>query len=284
MTTTASPSMLVRTLRGIPKPSANVTLAIGSGILFVLVLLGAVAPLLLPNPNAITPGSSLLPPSLEHLFGTDRYGRDVLARTVAAIRLDLLLGVGIAVAAMVIGSLLGAVAGYLGGIVDEVVMRITDAVLAFPGFLLALIVVTFAGSDVFIIALGVTIGSMPHFIRLARARALSERELDYVPAARLAGARNGRIITGHILPNTIAAPLVQTTVTAGWAILDIAGLSFLGVGIQPPTAEWGTMIAEGYSDILLGHWWGAFFPGLFMLAAVLSLQLIGDGLTRGGRR
>ncbi len=191
-----------------------------------------------------------------------------------------MLAVGVAIMAMALGSILGAVAGYIGGWVDDVVMRITDALLAFPGFVLALMIVAFLGHEIIFVAIGVTIGSTPHFVRLARARALSERELDYIPASKLAGANRGRVIFGHILPNAISAPLIQTTVTAGWAILDIAGLSFLGIGIQPPTAEWGTMIAEGYSDILTGKWWPALFPGLLMLLAVLSFQLIGDGLSR----
>ena len=262
----------------------NLTLAIGCVILTVLLTIGLVGPLFLPDPNVPSPGSSLLGPSAAHPFGTDRYGRDVLARTVAATRLDLMLGIGVSVGAMIVGSLLGSIAGYLGGAIDEIVMRITDAILAFPGFLLALVVVAFAGTSVTTIALAVMVGALPHFIRLARARSLSERELDYIPAARLGGARHSAIITGHILPNTIAAPVIQTTVTAGWVILDVAMLSFLGVGIQPPTPEWGTMVADGYSDILHGHWWPAFFPGMLMLITVFSLQLIGDGLTRGARR
>lgn len=255
-------------------------LYLGLAILITLVLLGTLGPLVLPDPDATAGGKSLLPPSVEHPFGTDRYGRDLLARAVAAIRIDLMLGAGVAISAMVLGSLLGALAGYFGGIVDEVVMRFTDALLAFPSFVLALMIVAFTGNNLFFLAVGVTIGSMPHFIRLSRARALSEREFDYVAASQISGARHGSIIFGHIVPNTVSAPLIQTTVTAGWAIIDIAGLSFLGVGVQPPTAEWGTMIAEGYSDILTGKWWPAFFPGLFMLAAVLSFQLIGDGLSR----
>jgi len=280
MTTATVPVSARRRRLALPRGHGDLGLRIGLLLLAVLVLIGVVGPLLLPDPNATTAGQSLLPPSPEHLFGTDRYGRDLLARTVAAIRLDLVLGIGVAVAAMLLGSLLGALAGYLGGIVDEVVMRLTDALLAFPGFVLALMVVAFTGNSLVFMAIGVTIGSMPHFVRLSRARALSERELDYIPASKLAGSGRGDIIFGHIMPNTIGAPLIQTTVTAGWAILDIAALSFLGVGVQPPTAEWGTMISEGYSEILTGKWWPAFFPGLFMLFAVLAFQLIGDGLSK----
>lgn len=261
----------------------NSGLRIGLLILALLVLIGVLGPFFLPDPNATAEGRSLLPPSSEHWFGTDRYGRDVLARTVKAIQLDLMLGAGVAAAAMIFGSLLGALAGYLGGIIDEVVMRLTDALLAFPSFVLALMIVAFTGNNLLFLAIGVTVGSMPHFVRLSRARALSERELDYIAASTIAGSNRRQIIFGHVMPNTISAPLIQTTVTAGWAILDIAALSFLGVGVQPPTAEWGTMIFEGYREILTGSWWPAFFPGLFLFAAVLGFQLVGDGLSRWNR-
>lgn len=259
-------------------------LRIGAVILLLLVLVGMIGPFLLPDQNMPSGGMSLQPPSWEHVFGTDRYGRDVLARVVGAIHLDLTMGIGVAVGAMLLGTIFGALAGYFGGAIDEIVLRITDALLAFPGFVLALMIVEFMGNSVFFIAVGIVIGSTPHFVRLARARTLSERELEYVAAARISGASAQHIVVGHIVPNTIAAPLIHTTVTAGWAILDIAALSFLGAGIQPPTPEWGTMISEGYSDILSGSWWPAFFPGLFLTLAALSFQLVGDGLSKWFRR
>jgi peptide/nickel transport system permease protein len=259
-------------------------LRIGAVILLMLLLIGSIGPFLLPDQNMPSGGLSLQPPGWEHPFGTDRYGRDVLARVVGAIHLDLTMGIGVAIGAMLLGTVLGAVAGYFGGAVDEIVMRITDALLAFPGFVLALMIAEFMGHNALFMAIGITISLMPQFVRLTRARTLSERELEYVAAARISGAGDEHIVVGHIIPNTIAAPLIHTTVAAGWAILDIAALSFLGVGIQPPTPEWGTMISEGYSDILSGSWWPAFFPGLFLTLAALSFQLVGDGLARWFRR
>lgn len=263
---------------------AGIGFQIGSFLLVAILLIGLVAPFFLPDPNATDVRSVLLPPSPEHLFGTDRYGRDVLARTVAAVRLDLALGVGIALVAMVIGSFIGVAAGFFGGWIDEVVMRLTDLLMAFPGFVFALMLSAFLGRGIFFTALGVTLASLPYFIRLTRSIALIERRRDSISAARLAGSRSLRIVVDHVLPNSLPPAIVQATIIAGWAMLDIAALSFLGLGVQPPTAEWGTMIYEGYGDILVGQWWSAVFPGIALLLSVLSFQLIGDGLDRAVRR
>ncbi len=248
----------------------------GIVILAIYILLATVGPVFVPDPIQTDPSNALLGPGGEHLFGTDKFGRDVLARAIHAIRLDLSIGVVIAVAAMLIGSVIGVIAGYWGGLIDELVMRLTDIVLAFPGFVLALILVAVTGNTIPNVVVAVMVAYIPYFIRLTRAEALSQREMEYVDGARLAG--NGALRTAfrHVLPNSIGPSLVQATLVAGWAILTVAGLAFLGVGIRPPTAEWGVMVAEGAPDIITGQWWTALFPGGMIVLAAMAFQFIGD--------
>jgi peptide/nickel transport system permease protein len=248
----------------------------GIVILAAYVLLALVGPLLVQSPIETNPQSALLAPSAEHWFGTDTFGRDVFARSVYSARLDLSIGVVIALAAMVVGSVLGVIAGYFGGWVDEVVMRITDVVLAFPGFVLALILVAVIGNSIPNVVAAVTIAYIPYFIRLTRAEVLAQRELEYVDGARLAGNGRWRIAFRHVLPNSLTPAFVQATLVAGWSILTVAGLAFLGVGIRPPTAEWGVMVAEGAPDIITGQWWTALFPGGMIVLAVMAFHFIGD--------
>jgi peptide/nickel transport system permease protein len=248
----------------------------GIVILAAYVLLALVGPLVVQSPIDTNPQSALLPPSAEHWFGTDTFGRDVFARSVYSARLDLSIGIVIALAAMVVGSILGVVAGYFGGWVDEVVMRITDVVLAFPGFVLALILVAVIGNSIPNVVAAVTIAYVPYFIRLTRAEVLAQRELEYVDGARLAGNGRWRIAFRHVLPNSLTPAFVQATLVAGWSILTVAGLAFLGVGIRPPTAEWGVMVAEGAPDIITGQWWTALFPGGMIVLAVMAFHFIGD--------
>jgi peptide/nickel transport system permease protein len=248
-------------------------------ILACYVLLAAIGPFVVDDPLRTDPAATLQPPSAEHWFGTDKFGRDVFARAVTAARLDLSMGVVIALSSLVVGSALGVVAGYWGGRVDEVFMRITDMVLAFPGFVLALIIVAALGDTLPNVMFAVAVAFVPYFVRLTRAQVLSEREMEYVEAARLAGNRPLRIAFRHVMPNALGPSLVQATLVAGWAILNVAGLSFLGVGIRPPTAEWGVMVAEGANDVILGQWWTALFPGAMIVLAVMAFHLIGDELT-----
>jgi peptide/nickel transport system permease protein len=264
--------------------SAGAGFQVGVLIFAAMLLLGIIGPYFLADPNEPWVGPAYAPPGAEHLFGTDRFGRDIFARAVAAIRLDFAIGVGVSVAAMLAGGLLGVGAGFVGRWFDEVVMRVVDVLLSFPGFILALMLTSFMGRGVLFMSIGVTIAMMPHFVRLTRSKALTERGRDYVAAARLSGNWSSRIAIEHVLPNSIGPAIVQSTITAGWVILDIAALSFLGLGVQPPQAEWGTMIAEGYSDVLSGEWWTSVFPGAMIFVSVLSFQLIGDGLERGIRR
>lgn len=255
---------------------------VGVLILVVYALLALVGPFLVADPQATDAARSMLPPSSAHLFGTDFYGRDVFARAVYATRLDLPLGIGISVTAMLVGSAIGVVSGYLGGWVDTLVMRLVDVMLAFPGFILAMVLVVAIGESVAKVAIAVCVAFVPQFIRITRASVLSERELEYVEGARLAGNGRWRIAFRHVWPNVLRPALVQLTMVSGFSILNVAGLAFLGVGIRPPTAEWGVMVSEGASNILTGQWWTALFPGAMIVLAVMALHFIGDEL--GGER
>lgn len=252
--------------------------AAGSLLLVAYALTALLGPLLVGDPFATAPGQALAPPGAEHPFGTDRFGRDVLTRAVVAAQVDVVVGIVIALVAATAGSVLGVLAGYFGGIVDDVVMRVTDVVLAFPGFVLALILVAALGDSIPNVVLAVAVAYSPYFVRLTRARALAEREREYVDAARLAGNGPCRIAFRHVLPNSLGPTFTQAALVAGWAVLDVAGLAFLGIGLQPPTAEWGLMVAEGANDVITGAWWTALFPGALIVLLALSFQLIGDDL------
>jgi peptide/nickel transport system permease protein len=250
----------------------------GLVILAVLFVLGTVGGLFLPDPLSTDAGSAMLSPSADHWLGTDRYGRDVLSRTVAAIRIDVFIGIVVAVGSMTVGTLIGLVAGYVGGILDEVIMRCVDVLLAFPSFVLAIILVAVLGDSVPNVLVAVAIGFLPYFVRLTRVEVLRERELDYVTAARVVGNGRARIALRHVLPNVLGPSLVQATLVSGWAILNASGLAFLGIGIRPPTPEWGVMVAEGANDIITGQWWTSLVPGGAILVAVMAFHLIGDDL------
>jgi len=249
-------------------------------VLGLIIVLGAVVPFVLGDGSVAQDSAGLLSPSLDHPFGTDRYGRDMFLRCMAAIRIDIAIALTVAVSALVIGSVLGALSATFGRVVDTVTMRVTDILLAFPGVVLALIITASLGKNAWFAAIAVIIAFLPLIVRLARAKALEVRSADYIAAGRLSGASTLQLAFGHVLPNAFRYPFVQSTLIASWAILDFAALSFLGVGVQPPTPEWGAMIAEGTGDILLGNWWPSFFPGVMILLSAASFQLIGDWLDR----
>lgn len=252
-------------------------LVVGVVIIGALVLLGAIGPLFVANPAAMV-APAFQPPSAEHLFGTDSYGRDIFARSVHAIWIDLALGVSVAVIAMLVGSAIGVLSGYIGGRFDDVVMRVVDILMAFPGFILAMILLVSIGDSIPNLAIALAVAQVAPFVRLVRAKALSERELEYVSAARVSGARWHRVAFLHVLPNSIRPAAVQFTLVCGYSILNVAGLAYLGIGIHPPTAEWGVMVAEGATNMLTGQWWTAFFPGLMIAITVMALHFIGDEL------
>jgi peptide/nickel transport system permease protein len=255
-------------------------MAVGVALLAGFAFMAIAGPLIVRDPLATDAANVYASPSWSYPFGTDKFGRDVFARAVHAARLDLTLAIVIAVASTLVGSFIGLIAGYWGRAVDEVVMRSTDVVLAFPGFVLALLFVTVLGGSSVSVAIGVAVAYMPYFVRLTRAEVLAQRELEYVDAAILAGNPRWRVAVRHILPNALRPSLIQSTLVAGWAITTVGGLAFLGVGIQPPTPAWGVMVADGANDVLIGIWWTALFPGALIVLAATAFQFIGDDLGR----
>ena len=267
-----------RTRKALLFMRANPLFSVGVTLLLSFVALAVLGPALVGDPLRTNPADMYSPPSADHWFGTDVYGRDVFARAVNAARLDLSIGLAIALVAMVIGSAIGVVSGYFGGRVDEIIMRMTDVLLAFPGFVLALIIVAALAESLLNVVIAVAAAYVPYFIRLTRAQALVEREQEYADAARLVGNKPFRVAFRHVLPNALRPALVSATLVTGWAVLTVAGLAFLSVGIQPPTAEWGVMVGEGAGDIITGEWWTSLFPGGMIVLAVMAFHFIGDDL------
>ena len=248
--------------------------------LFVLIVFAAMfGPSLVPyDPFASDTAQALKGPSARHWFGTDQLGRDIFSRVVVATRLDFGIAVASVALVFVMGGLSGVAAGYFGGWVDRIVSRIADTIMAFPLFVLAMGIVAALGNTVENIVLATAIVNFPLYARVARAEANVRREAGFVEAARLSGNGELRILTFHILPNVFPILVVQMSLTMGYAILNAAGLSFIGLGVRPPTAEWGIMVAEGAAFIVSGEWWIAFFPGLALMIAVFCFNLLGDGL------
>jgi peptide/nickel transport system permease protein len=251
---------------------------IGGGILAGLILVALLAPLLAPqDPLAQDLYGRLQPPSTSHLLGTDDFGRDILSRIIYGARISLRIGLITISLALTGGTLLGLVAGYRGGFADMLIMRLMDLMLAFPAILLAIAIVAVIGPGIDNVILAVCIVLVPQFARLVRASVLTVRETTYVEAARALGASEPRVLFYGILPNCTAPLIVQATLGMGTAILDAAGLSFLGLGAQPPAPEWGAMLAGG-RELLLRAPWVMTFPGLAIFTVVLGLNLFGDGL------
>jgi peptide/nickel transport system permease protein len=247
----------------------------------VLLLLGLTAlsaPIVSPaEPNQVAPREALLSPSLDNLFGTDQYGRDVFSRVIYGTRISLLVGFISVSIAVVAGTLMGLVSGYYGGWVDTIVMRFVDVMLAFPGILLALALVSILGPSLTNLMIAVGISSVPAYARLVRGSVLSAKENVYVEAARVVGCTDATIMRRHVFPNVVAPVIVVATLGVAAAILWAAALSFLGLGSQPPTPEWGRMLSEG-RNYLREQWWIATFPGLSIMVTVLAMNLLGDGL------
>jgi ABC-type dipeptide/oligopeptide/nickel transport system permease subunit len=248
-------------------------------VVFVLIVLVSIlAPVLAPyDPIQIAPQDYLLPPGAGHLFGTDSYGRDVFSRTLYGGRISLRVGLLSVIIAAVLGVALGLVAGYFGGLADGAIMRLVDMLLAFPGLLLALGVVALLGPGINNVIVAVGISGISGYARTIRGCVLSAREEVYVEAARSIGCRDGYIVWRHLLPNVIGPAIVLSTLDVAWAILTASSLSFLGLGSQPPTPEWGLMLSEG-RGLLREAPWQTVFPGLMIMLTVLSMNLFGDGL------
>ena len=268
----------------------------GLAIIGALAAVALLAPVLAtehPQPTsgiwAIDPSSAKRPPSAGAPLGTDPLGRDLASRMIYGARTSLVVGVASVSLAIVVGMLLGAVAGYFGGWIDLVVMRVMDVVLAFPSILLALAIVVILGNGLLNVMLAVGIVSIPSYARIVRSSVLGEVGREYVVASRALGASDARILMRHVLPNAVSPLIVAASLGIGSAILDAAGLSFLGLGAQPPLAEWGLMLAD-YRQYLFTQWWLVLFPGIAIMLTVLGFNLLGDGLRdvldprlRGGR-
>ena len=248
--------------------------------LLVLILFAAIfGPWIVPyDPLASDTASALKPPSAAHWFGTDQLGRDIFSRVVVAARLDTFIAVASVALVFFMGGLAGVAAGFFGGWTDRIVGRIADTIMAFPLFVLAMGIVAALGNTVQNIIIATAIVNFPLYARVARAEANVRRNAGFVQAARLSGNSEMRILLGHILPNIMPIMIVQMSLTMGYAILNAAGLSFIGLGVRPPTAELGIMVAEGASFMVSGEWWIALFPGLALMIAVFCFNLLGDGL------
>jgi len=248
--------------------------------LFVLIVFcGVLGPWIVPyDPLASDTNATLQAPSWAHWFGTDQLGRDIFSRVIVATRLDLTIAFASVALVFLMGGLAGIASGFFGGWTDRIVGRLADTIMAFPLFVLAMGIVAALGNTVTNIVIATAIINFPLYARVARAEANVRREAGFVQAARLSGNGEGRIVLAQILPNIMPIMMVQMSLTMGYAILNAAGLSFIGLGVRPPTPEWGIMVAEGASFIVSGEWWIALFPGLALMIAVFCFNLLGDGL------
>jgi dipeptide transport system permease protein len=264
--------------------SENRGAVIGLVVFAILVVVAVLAPLIAPHaPNAQYRDAVLVPPVWEeggraaYLLGTDAVGRDILSRLLYGARFSLFIGVIVTTLALVGGIVVGVVAGFFRGWIDTVIMRVMDIILAFPSLLLALVLVAVLGPGLMNAMIAIALVLQPHFVRLTRAAVMAEKGREYVTAAQVAGASSFRLMFRTILPNCLAPLIVQATLSFSNAILDAAALGFLGMGAQPPTPEWGTMLAEA-REFILRAWWVVTFPGLAILITVLAINLMGDGL------
>jgi peptide/nickel transport system permease protein len=259
--------------------SENRVTGFAFGLFTLIVLAAMIGPYVVPyDPLASNTSVALKPPSWQHWFGTDQLGRDVFSRVVAATRLDFFIAITSVALVFLMGGLAGVAAGFFGGWTDRVVGRLADTIMAFPLFVLAMGIVAAMGNTVQNIIFATAIVNFPLYARVARAEANVRREAGFVLAARLSGNSETRIVLTHVLPNIMPIMIVQMSLTMGYAILNAAGLSFIGLGVRPPTAEWGIMVAEGSAFMVSGEWWIAFFPGATLMLAVFCFNLLGDGL------
>ncbi|MFV2093857.1 MAG: ABC transporter permease subunit [Hyphomicrobiales bacterium] len=264
--------------------SENRGAVIGLAVFGLIVVVAIMAPLIAPHlPTVQNRDAFLLPPAWQeggqasYLLGTDAVGRDMLSRLIYGARFSLFIGLFVVALAGSVGIVVGLVAGYFRGWIDIAVMRVMDVILAFPSLLLALVLVAILGPGLINAMIAIALVLQPHFVRLTRAGVMAEKGRDYVIAARVAGAGSMRLMFRTILPNAMAPLIVQATLSFSSAILDAAALGFLGMGAQPPTPEWGTMLAEA-REFILRAWWVVTFPGLAILTTVLAINLVGDGL------
>jgi peptide/nickel transport system permease protein len=256
----------------------NPVTGLSFGLFVIIVLCAIFGPVFAPyDPLASDTVAALQPPSWAHWFGTDQLGRDILSRVIAATRLDLAIAVFSVALVFLLGGLSGVAAGFFGGWTDRIVGRLADTIMAFPLFVLAMGIVAALGNTVTNIIIATAIINYPLYVRVARSEANVRRDAGFVQAARLCGNSEMRIVLTQVLPNVMPIMVVQMSLTMGYAILNAAGLSFIGLGVRPPMAEWGIMVAEGAAFMVSGEWWIAFFPGAALMVAVFCFNLLGDG-------
>jgi dipeptide transport system permease protein len=263
---------------------ANFGAVLGLGVIVALVVLALLADVVAPHSPILTNNTAFLTPpfwqtggSLTYPLGTDAIGRDILSRLIYGARLSLLIGIAVVTLSVIAGTTLGLAAGYFRGAIEIMVMRLMDIVLTLPSLLLAVVIVAIIGPGLMNAMLAVAVVLLPHYVRLARAAVISEVSKDYVTAAKVSGAGPLRLMFKEVLPNCMAPLIVQATLGISTAILDAAALGFLGLGAQPPSPEWGTMLADA-REFVLRAWWVVTLPGIMILITVLAFNLLGDGL------
>ncbi|MGR7994868.1 MULTISPECIES: ABC transporter permease [unclassified Xanthobacter] len=272
----AAPGLITHTLYVL---RSNPITLLAFVLLALFVLAALIGPYVVPHdPYQSNAANALKPPSWQYWFGTDDLGRDVFSRVVVATRLDLLISLSAVVISFFAGSTLGSLAGFYGGWTDRIVSRLLDTLMAFPLFVLAMGIVAAMGNSVQNIVIATAIVNLPFYARVSRTEVNIRREAGFVQAARLSGNSNLRILATQIFPNALPPMMVQISLNLGWAILNAAGLSFIGLGVRPPTPEWGIMVAEGARFIVSGEWWLALFPGAALMLAVFTFNMLGDGL------
>jgi len=250
----------------------------GAAMLALLILLAIFGPALVTHDPIRTTPQTLLPPSFEHWLGTDHFGRDVFSRTITSLRIDFIVaGLGVS-GAILIGSLLGLVCGYVGGWLDDLVMRFVDIIQSFPLLLVAMVLVLVLGPGVTSIVIVTVLINIPTYARVIRGQTLSKKRLEYIDAARCSGASEASILFRHLMPNTLSPIIVHGSLNLAAAVGNVAVLSFLGIGIRPPVPDLGVMVAEGTNYLVQGAWWMSICPGLVLAATIFSLNLVGDCL------
>ena len=256
----------------------HLSLLVGAGMLGLIVIIAAFAPLITRySPTALNPAAPLQSPGAAHYFGTDQFGRDIFARTVYAARIDLIIAFSLVSTAFVIGTTLGVIAGWLGGALDSVLMRIIDVALAFPFLVLVISIVGLRGPGLLSLYLAVSVVSWVFYARLVRSEVREIRHGEYMLAAQASGFSMVRVLGRHLLPNVIIQPLVYASSDLVYALLLGASVSYLGLGVQPPTPEWGQMVQDG-STFISAQWWLSFFPGAAIVLTAVAFSLVGDGV------
>lgn len=266
---------MVRLVRRITRSPLTI---VGIALVLIILLTALFAPLIATHsPTEVDLLSKLEAPSAEHYFGTDEVGRDIFSRIVYGTRISLRIGLLVVLISFPVGTILGAIAGYIGGRVDQVIMRITDIFLSFPGIILAMSIAAALGPSIENVMLALAATWWPWYTRIVRSSVLSIKNSEFIEASRALGANPFRILFKEIIPNAIAPATIQASLDLGFVILSAAGLSFIGLGAQPPSPEWGAMLSNS-REILRDAWWAATFPGIAILLTVLGFNLLGDGL------